>query len=109
MILDYLTNMTNRQHAILKLLHKINDDANPKKPTTIMTAFDLENIQIADEMAKKAAKTTAKIYNVVDKDGNYIICTYCGGIISWDLRPERNLPLHCDKIGQIVGDGSCHG
>lgn len=85
-----------------------------KKSIKMMTALDLENIEIADEMAKNAAKKEAqstpfvqKIYNVVNKSGEFLRCNKCNGIISWDLRPERPYPLHCDEIGQIVGDGNC--
>ena len=34
-------------------------------------------------------------------------CTTCGGFISWDMRPERNLPLHVDENGHIKGTGDC--
>lgn len=70
----------------------------------LKTAHDLEKQEI-----KKAAEPKVKIYKVVNKDGKNLICKYCGGIISWDLKPERNLPLHCNELGQIVGDGDCHG
>ena len=47
-----------------------------------------------------------KVYNFMGKNAPYT-CSKCGGLISWDLRPERVHPLHVDKEGHILGNGDC--
>ena len=81
----------------------------------LTSAFNLEHkglikkLTDLKEAENDALEAKVHIYNVVGKDGKLQICNRCGGIISWDLRPERYLPLHCNELGQIVGDGNCHG
>ena len=48
-----------------------------------------------------------KVYNYKKKDGTPTTCSRCGGLISWDDRPERIYPMHVDDKGHIVGDGDC--
>lgn len=48
-----------------------------------------------------------KVYNYRKKDGTEQTCNKCGGLISWDDRPQRLYPMHVDDKGQIVGDGDC--
>lgn len=48
-----------------------------------------------------------RIYSFVKKDGTPNICNKCGGLFSWDLRPERIPPLHVNADGKIKGTGDC--
>ena len=32
-------------------------------------------------------------------------CNKCGGLFSWDLRPDRKFPLHVDSNGKIENNG----
>lgn len=34
-------------------------------------------------------------------------CANCEGLISWDLYPERQFPLHVKENGTILGNGDC--
>jgi len=56
--------------------------------------------------AKKLPKSTKKIASETHKISG-TTCNQCGGHISWDMRPERKLPLHVDENGRIVGTGDC--
>lgn len=101
----FWTSYTDHAKKLLEHISKMTKSSN--KPTQMMTALDLENIEIADRMAAKTSKIQEKIYNIASKSGQPYKCSKCGGFISWDLRPERVHPLHCDKLGQIIGDGDC--
>ncbi|BDI54950.1 MAG: hypothetical protein [Asgard archaea virus VerdaV3] len=46
-------------------------------------------------------------YNYLDKDGHPRLCNRCHGFISWDKYPAVGLPIHVDKEGKPIGDGSC--
>ena len=48
-----------------------------------------------------------KVYNYMKKDGTPLTCDKCGGLISWDDRPQRVYPMHVDKEGHILGTGDC--
>lgn len=48
-----------------------------------------------------------KVYDYMKKDGTPLTCDRCGGLISWDDRPQRVYPMHVDEEGHIVGDGDC--
>ena len=50
---------------------------------------------------------TSRVYDYMSKKGTPYTCNICGGFISWELRPERVIPLHVDKEGHIVGAGDC--
>lgn len=55
---------------------------------------------------RKLPKSTQKI----DAGAHRIsttTCNQCGGLISWDMRPERKTPLHVDENGHIKGTGDC--
>ncbi len=78
----------------------------------LTSAFNLKSTHVSgvnlEEQAKQApAKSEVKIFNIASKSGQPYKCSKCGGFISWDLRPERVHPLHCNKLGQIIGDGDC--
>ena len=45
---------------------------------------------------------SGKVYKIANKP-----CNTCGGLISWDLRPERVFPLHVNEDGTIKGTGDC--
>ena len=46
-------------------------------------------------------------YSYLDKAGEPHICNRCNGFISWDKYPGVKHPIHVDKEGKIIGDGSC--
>ena len=67
--------------------------------------------EVKKPKVKKLPKSTKKIdtgevYNFMGKEKPYT-CNKCGGLISWDLRPERIPPLHVDKNGHMIGVGDC--
>ena len=51
--------------------------------------------------------TTDDRYNYLGKDGHPYTCNKCNGLISWDKHPDVRYPIHVDKEGKIIGDGSC--
>lgn len=69
----------------------------------------LEYTKVEEEVKKnlpKLPKSTKKI----DAGAHRIsttTCNQCGGLISWDMRPERKTPLHVDENGHIKGTGDC--
>lgn len=66
-----------------------------------------ETIHKLPKSTKKLdAGAAGKVYNFMGKGGPYT-CKKCGGLISWDLRPERIPPLHVDKDGHMIGNGDC--
>lgn len=66
---------------------------------------EAENLPIKKPNAPKIEM--GKVYNYKKKDGTPTTCDRCGGLISWDDRPERIYPMHVDDKGHIVGDGDC--
>lgn len=46
-------------------------------------------------------------YNYLDKNGEPNLCNKCNDLISWDKYPDVKHPIHVDKEGKAIGDGSC--
>jgi len=75
--------------------------------------FDkFKKTKVEEEVVKKKPKKLKKTHSTgkIEAGAHRIsttTCTTCGGFISWDMRPERNLPLHVDENGHIKGTGDC--
>ena len=46
-------------------------------------------------------------YHYLNQHGEPYTCNKCSGLISWDKYPDVKRPIHVDKDGKIIGDGSC--
>ena len=74
----------------------------------------LEYTEVEEEVEKvfKKPKKLKKTHSTgkIDAGAHRIsttTCNQCGGLISWDMRPERKTPLHVDEEGHIKGTGDC--
>lgn len=105
------------KHAVflanyLRGLLKVSPLTNNKIPEDFLNKPTKEANEIVD------ARVNADIEAMMEDDGisdtmqTYKIsgnpCNRCGKNVSWDLRPERHLPLHVDAKGRQLGDGECH-
>ena len=72
------------------------------------------NTRVEEEVVEKEVKKNlprkTKSNPKIDAGAHRIsttTCNQCGGLISWDMRPERKTPLHVDENGSIKGTGDC--
>jgi len=66
--------------------------------------------EVVEKEVKKNLPKLPKSTKKLDAGAHRIsttTCNQCGGLISWDMRPERKTPLHVDKKGHIKGTGDC--
>ncbi|BDI54917.1 MAG: hypothetical protein [Thorarchaeia virus VerdaV2] len=69
-------------------------------------------VKTIEKTIMKGKETPAAVnldarYNYLDKSGHPRLCNKCHGFISWDKYPAVGLPIHVDKEGKAIGDGSC--
>lgn len=119
------------QMAIMKLLEQLKDRLMVKEyvegekgslaradmsgkasPSEMVLATDSRPAETPKEKIIKKVKGSKKIelgkvYDFRRKDGKELICDKCDGLISWDDYPNPKHPIHVDKNGHIIGDGSC--
>ena len=71
----------------------------------------IETIKNVEEIPIETKATPETVELNPDTNKKYKIsskpCNTCEGPISWELRPQRTLPLHVKSDGTILGDGSC--
>jgi hypothetical protein len=70
------------------------------------------SIETIEKTIMKGKETPAIVnlgdrYNFLNQHGKPYLCKTCGGIISWDKYPGVKHPIHVDKEGKPIGDGSC--
>lgn len=72
--------------------------------------YPIEKLEVTEEVVKpkKLSRSTKKLDAVKHKISNKP-CRTCGGFISWDGfdKADPTPPLHVNKDGVIIGDGSC--
>lgn len=71
-----------------------------------------EKTTIVEKTIIKGKETPALVnpddrYNYLNKNGEPNLCNKCNGLISWDKYPGVKHPIHVDKEGKTIGDGSC--
>lgn len=108
--------MTERE--VLALLKSINIKIEALQAQMIMLQEalnpSLEYTKVEEEVVEKEVKKNLpklpKSKKKLDAGAHRIsttTCNQCGGLISWDMRPERKTPLHVDEEGHIRGTGDC--
>ena len=102
------------EEQIIALLKSINIKIEALQAQMIMFQEALQpDSEYVEKEVEKTFKNPKKLHKSTKKleAGAHRIskttCTTCGGLISWDMRPERNLPLHVDEKGHILGTGDC--
>jgi len=104
------------EEQIIALLKSINIKIEALQAQMIMfqEALQPDSEYVEEEVVEKEVKKNLpklpKSTKKIEAGAHRIsktTCNQCGGLISWDMRPERKTPLHVDEEGHIKGTGDC--